>query len=233
MMEIYAVKIRGKSDIQHISRFINHLSVEKQEGIKKFRRQEDALRTVIGDILVRINACSKLGIVNKDIIYEKNEYGKPYIKGYNKFCFSISHSYEWVVCAINDFPLGIDIERIKPIDLKVAERIYSKHEVSEMEKRDIPLRLAFFYDLWTLRESYVKAIGTGFHLPFDSFSFKFYDENRVELVTNKRSDDYYFRKYNIDDNYRMAVCSQTDDFPVDIIYKNLDETFDKPLLMGK
>lgn len=230
MIEISAVKLKDMKDTELLNRLIVHLSEDKQNRVKRFRNTEDALRTVVADILVRVNACDKLGIKNKDIIFNNNKYGKPYLEGYKEFCFNISHSCEWVVCAVHNLPVGIDIEINKPIDLKIAERFYSKHEFNELISRDDSQRAALFYDLWTLRESYVKAVGMGFYIPFSSFSFLIDSDNGIELVTDSEPDNYYFRLYDIDSNYKMAVCSRTNEFPRNIILKELDKTFDKPLL---
>ena len=230
MIEVYAVKLKHFMDTQLLNRFLLHLSEEKRNRINNFHKIEDAKRTLIADILVRISACNKLGIKNKDMIFEKNEYGKPYLKGFNDFCFNISHSYEWIVCAIHNYPVGIDIEIIRPIDLTIAERFYSRHEFNEILNREDSKRIGLFYDLWTLRESYVKAIGMGLYMPFDSFSFNIYDDYRIELIKEFTSIEYYFKRYNIDEKYKMAVCSSTKEFPQNVIFKEIDETFDKSLL---
>ncbi|MCL0028295.1 hypothetical protein M1M88_01070 [Peptococcaceae bacterium] len=45
--------------------------------------------------------------------FVENDYGKPFLKNTNDLYFNVSHSGEWVVCAIHHHPIGIDIEQVK------------------------------------------------------------------------------------------------------------------------
>ncbi len=71
---------------------------------------------MIGELLVRTLTNKKLKIGNERIVWGKNHYGKPYLNGYPNYYFNISHSGEFVVCAISNNPVGIDIEQIKQIE---------------------------------------------------------------------------------------------------------------------
>ena len=44
--------------------------------------------------------------------FEKNQYGKPYLSEHPDFYFNISHSGEYVLCAIDNNPIGVDIEEV-------------------------------------------------------------------------------------------------------------------------
>lgn len=108
-MKIYAVEI---SDITEevLNKLCLFIDPEKEYKIKRLVNKKDKIRTLIGEILIRTIVIEELGIINKHIIFEKNKYGKPYLKGYENFNFNISHSGKFVVCAIDDKSIGIDIE---------------------------------------------------------------------------------------------------------------------------
>lgn len=60
------------------------------------------------------------------IVFQTEGNGKPVVRHIPSFHFNLSHSGDWVVCAIDDAPVGIDIEEIKPIDLAIAKRFFQQ-----------------------------------------------------------------------------------------------------------
>ena len=86
-----------------------------------------------------------------------NEHGKPYIKGGPYF--SISHCKEGIAVAVNDQPIGIDIEAIRHAEQDLIERTMNADErlaISDERDRD-----RVFTRLWTQKEAVVKMLGTG------------------------------------------------------------------------
>ncbi|MCC5468315.1 4'-phosphopantetheinyl transferase superfamily protein [Pelosinus sp. Bkl1] len=137
----------------------------------------------------------------KDIVIKKNKYGKPFLQYYPEFQFNISHSEELIVCAINNSQVGIDVEKVKDVDgIKLTKRFFSNEEYEEIRQEKIG-----FFELWTLKESYIKAIGKGLFLPLDSFTIKKQDDKI--LLKSVFSHVVDFRQYNIYPDYKLAVCS--------------------------
>ncbi|MFE9275693.1 4'-phosphopantetheinyl transferase family protein [Paenibacillus glucanolyticus] len=159
MINVYAINIFSckLNEIQY-NNLLSCLQLDKQERIRRFHHRDDAIRTLIADLLVRSIISSELGIENQDVKFDKNEYGKPYLRSHQHFNFNISHSGKWVVCATSSYPIGVDIEYIKPIDFDIARRFFSYDEYRQLDMCNREQRLSFFYDLWTLKESYIKAI---------------------------------------------------------------------------
>ncbi|WP_371410601.1 4'-phosphopantetheinyl transferase family protein, partial [Bacillus pseudomycoides] len=98
---------------------LNFVSVEKRKKIGRYVKKDDAYRTLLGDTLIRSVICKQHKTSNQDIRYEYNHYGKPAWEGSDYFFFNISHSGNWIVCIVNNAPVGIDIERICPIEIDV------------------------------------------------------------------------------------------------------------------
>lgn len=205
MIEVCAVNcIEGLSESQ-FNRLLSVLDKDKQARVNRFVKHGDALRTLIADILARLMICSRLDILPHKIEFNCNAYGKPCLKANNAIHFNASHSENWIVCAIDDKPLGIDIEHIKPIDLHIAERFFSVEENKALECTANDKKLEYFYDLWTLKESYIKALGKGLSIPLDSFAILKY-EDRIVLKRTVDTNTYYFRQYAVDGNYKLSVC---------------------------
>ncbi len=205
MIEICAVNCtEGLNKIQ-FNRLLPAVDKDKQIRIGRFVKYEDAMRTLLADILTRLMICTRLDIPPHKIEFNCNAYGKPCLKTNNTIHFNASHSENWIVCAIDARPLGIDIEHIKPIDLHIAEKFFSVEENKALEYTAKDKKLEYFYDLWTLKESYIKALGKGLSIPLDSFSILKY-EDRIVLKSTVDTDTYYFRQYAVDGNYKLSVC---------------------------
>ncbi len=86
--------------------------------------------------------------------WKYNEHGKPYIE--NGPYFSISHCQAGIAVAIDDQPIGIDIETIRHAKEDLIERTMSEAERVGMDDRK-------FTRLWTQKEAVVKAAGTGIY----------------------------------------------------------------------
>lgn len=225
-MEIIAVNLNDFLPKNKFDVLMSYVASEKYKKICKFRKYEDAQRSLIGDILIRYMLCKKLNIENQKLIFNSNEYGKPLLVNYNGFYFNLSHSGEWVVCCVDDFEIGIDIEEIKPIDMSIAEHFFSKKEfINLMCKKEFE-RESYFYDLWTLKESYIKTLGKGLAIPLDSFNICI-DVNNITVCSMEKLDNYYFKQYYVDKSYKLAVCSAGKEFTDEIKIININELYEK------
>jgi len=89
--------------------------------------------------------------------FNYNEHGKPYIEGGPYF--SISHCKEGIAVAVDEKPVGIDIESIRKADKDLIERVMYAREQSMIANAADPDRE--FTRLWTQKEAIVKWRGTG------------------------------------------------------------------------
>ena len=89
--------------------------------------------------------------------FEYNEHGKPFIEG--GLHFSISHCKEGIAVVVDDEPVGIDIEHIRPASDDLIERVMNEEEQRLIAEASAPDRA--FTKLWTQKEAIVKAQGVG------------------------------------------------------------------------
>ncbi|MGE7184506.1 4'-phosphopantetheinyl transferase family protein [Peribacillus sp. NPDC006672] len=234
-MDIYAVNITSELEVNLYEKFFSFVAEDKARRILRLINRKDKIRTLIGDILIRSAACDHLQISNEDIQFEYNHYGKPRLKDWHQFHFNVSHSGDWVVAAVDERPIGIDIERVNSIDcLGIAERFFSKTEYQWLRTQDLGRRLDCFYKLWTLKESYLKIIGAGLSIPLDSFSFiiKKNDDIHIDVGIDKR-EDKYLRLFSIDNNHIMSICSENDPATSRIVFRNYGELYNKIIRVAK
>lgn len=128
-----------------------------------------------------------------EIEYSYGRLGKPYLQ--KKFCcFSLSHSGEYVFCAVSDREIGADIQRCLPRkDHNLEKRFFSERERLLLEGRSGEERENLFYRLWTKKEAYGKLTGDGIG-------------QAVGMDTEALSDRVSFEEWQLPGQYCMAVC---------------------------
>lgn len=113
--------------------------------------------SLAGKALAKNAISQEFNIDKEDIIFKKTPKGKPYTES-AEVEFSISHSKDIVVCAISDKPVGIDIEKIRKVNLNVAKRLFAPDEQEYIFQECTQQR---FFEVWTRKEAYVKLLGYG------------------------------------------------------------------------
>lgn len=211
MVETFVLNIDNDITIYEFNKLLSFVSREKKERIMRFYKFEDAQRTLLGDILARYAIYKRLGLRNHDLIFSINEYGKPILTEPKGIYFNISHSGNWVVCAIDEKQVGIDIEQITQIDLKIAERFFSSNEYLSIINQPNEIRQEFFYKLWTLKEAYIKAVGKGLSMPLDSFSIMITNDE-INILENGKISGYSSFQICLNDNTFLAICSLSKEF---------------------
>ena len=168
-MEWYKIDINDCADEQFWY-WYNLMSENKKSRVDKYRFEDAKKRTVFGEMLAK-KAISQMCKINEnEIVFVQHADSKPYAKDIDVH-FSISHSKDMVVCAVSEKPIGIDIEKIRPINLSIAKRVCTDDELLELFGRvpkeddfgytDNAQVLTSFFKLWCAKEAYVKCIGKG------------------------------------------------------------------------
>lgn len=225
-MDIYSVNIRDGLDGETFNKVLHYLNREQRDKIAKFTLPKDGLRSLIGIILAKKVISYRLHCKLQDVIFTKNEYGKPLLKDVENLHFNISHSEDWVVCAVDVDEIGADIEKIRHIDVvDISKRFFSSDEHQAIAACADRRRLDLFYELWTLKESYIKSRGTGLSTPLNTFSITIHNSNDVRIQTHETQQRRYsFKLYDTDSEYKLAVCStgHPHQFPDDAIMIDLE-----------
>lgn len=205
IVQIKALSIPQYIDSSVYNNLLNIVSDFKRDRIGRFVKKEDAYRSLLSDVLVRLYIASKIDRTPDEIVFLYNSFGKPYVDYNFGIHFNVSHSGRWIVCAFAGYPVGIDIEEIKPIDLLgIGKRIFSDAENQIIKESCRPLH--DFYELWSLKESYVKAVGTGLTKEFKSFTISKIANSCSVVLDQAEFGSYYAKTLEFDVKYKCAVC---------------------------
>ena len=168
-MKWYKYDIRDLTQEEY-EQWYSLMSFKKKQRVDRLRFMDDKKRTVAGEMLARKAIAEWCHVSEEDIKFGLSEYGKPFAIGLDVE-FNISHSGDLVVCAVDNKPVGIDIERIRPMDLNLIQPICMEKEIEyilvDNLRENIFCKitndsvLSRFFEAWTLKEAYGKLMGTG------------------------------------------------------------------------
>ncbi|PJN90941.1 4'-phosphopantetheinyl transferase family protein [Bacillus sp. mrc49] len=208
MVEVYICTLPAKRSEGDLDELFAHVSTKRQVRLKRYHKVDDAYRSLIGDLLLRCILEKRYGLVRGDLEVETNAYGKPFLSKHPSIHYNISHSGEYVVCAFHDAEVGVDIEKNGPFDLELAKGFFTEEEYAEVW--GVGDRLSAFYDMWTLKESYIKAVGKGLSIPLRAFNVSRNGMDDIQLTDvrrNKPIADYTCKQFRVDSEYSLAVCA--------------------------
>lgn len=159
--------------------FLPHERIEK--ATKLAQKNDQLLSLAVGYLLYKFNE-------NQEIKYTSE--GKPYIEGKQ---ISISHSGEYAIYAEDIYPIGIDIQNIKPINVDFINYTSSKKERNLIKNEED------FFLHWTKKESILKCLGTGINTHLDNVP---YQDGLVSYRLKK-----FYVQSTIFQEYAIAVTS--------------------------
>ena len=212
MNVIYAVNIDGFD--KRFDDALWNLSEANQKEVLRFKQKKDRHRKLVSMLLLHYLAKKHLEVSDYSVL--TNEFGKPFLKNYPEFQFNISHSGDWVVASVANKPVGIDVEVINEIKdfMGIAARFYSDQEYEHLTQCKEDFRLDMFFDIWTKKESLIKAVGKGLSISLKSFTVPF----SIDGCVNYSGIDWYISApVFCDKKYKIALCSSE---PLNPIVKN-------------
>lgn len=200
------------------------MSKERRISADRYKNEEDKIRCIVAGKLLQYSVFEKMisdsgalsgavedkkAFLKNDLETDKNQYGKPFVKGSENFQFNISHSGNWVVLGYSSKPIGVDIERIRHDEeiKKIAKRYFTPNEISFVFEKEeyIPQRFA---EIWTGKESYLKYLGTGIRKALNSFDVL--ELKKKGLFGERFHDEYYLSCFPTEDAPEICVIEYDD-----------------------
>ena len=137
--------------------------------------------------------CHALGFV--PAAFSHGKHGKPSI---DRHSFNMSHTRGAVAVIVGNGTVGVDIECIRKHPERVCKRVFTDAENHFIRQSANPD--AAFFKLWTLKESYIKALGSGFSFPPINVEFNF-DSGIICSDSN-----FSFETHTVD-AFQISACA--------------------------
>ena len=177
-------------------RLYEKASPERKQRADRYRRQEDKLRCVTADALLK----TALGM--DAFCIAKHGSGKPYIQSREGFYYNLSHSGRYVVIAWGDSEVGVDVQQQ---DGSVKIQALAKRFFTEGEQVYIQQDLPRFYEIWTKKESYLKYTGEGLRRELSSFSVL------------APEDGIRYHHQTLEGGYSLSLCTTEPDYTFELL----------------
>ena len=193
------------------------LSDDEKQRAASFRFDKHRHRFITGRGTIREILADKGKCPPQAIGFDLNQYGKPALdepESIRRIQFNASSSASTGAIAISDgIPLGFDIEKIKPgssadYDL-IVKNEFTDDENHWYEKHDKLDRIRVFFELWTCKEAYLKALGIGLSGKLDSFSIDLQGQGpsiSYTALENSRQSELSLYQLNVTDEFVACLA---------------------------
>lgn len=195
------------------------LSADEKERANKFMFVKDKIRYIAGRGVLRILLGRYLDIPAKEvqILYEAK--GKPFVD--SELEFNLSNTQDMAVAAFNwSNIIGVDIEYAqKEIEFsKIAKRFFSPEESKLVINAKPEAQAQYFYNCWTRKEAFIKALGDGLSFPLDQFVVNCQPDVKARLLATKWNEEevklWMLEAFEIGEEFIGALAAKSPEMKV-------------------
>lgn len=200
-MKILLAKVNTELPYAQYAHLETLLPKARIEQISRYRFDADKIRSLAAGVMLHRELelyCREKQLDMQTVTVVTGEHGKPYLEGATDFYFSISHAGEYVALAVDDEPVGLDVEKLQH-RVNVAKRFYSEREQEAILQAQGPE--IEFTKIWTAKEAFLKYTGKGLADPLaeiDVLNLEFLQEKKVAFSGMPVGDGTYY----------LTVCSE-------------------------
>lgn len=203
------------SDDQKRRALFGLLTDDEAQRAARYRFDKHRNRFITGRGSIREILADRGNCSPRAIVFALNDYGKPSLdqpEPMRHMQFNASSSEATGAIAIsNGIPLGLDIERIKPDGCRdydaIVKNEFARDEYLWYRRHAGSERVRIFFEMWTCKEAYLKALGIGLSGKLDGFTISLDgDEPRVGRTDLERGGDSRLSLYRLNIGAGFAAC---------------------------
>jgi len=157
-----------------------------RERAKAFHFEDHRRRFIVRRGLMRIELARVSGLEPDRLRFTEGEQGKPGLLNAPELRFNLSHDEDLALLVMSrEAEIGCDIERIDPARARrdIAQRFFSPQEFATLAALPEAQWAEAFFNCWTRKEAYIKALGIGLSYPLDSFTVSLVPGDTPRLIS--------------------------------------------------
>ncbi|MBN1552250.1 4'-phosphopantetheinyl transferase superfamily protein [bacterium] len=167
-IEVFSLRLEADDSVLNLLR--KRLSRSELHRADTYASAIDRNRFIIRRAVLREQLSLRCGLPMHRIVFQYSEFGKPYLASPDtSLVFNCSHSGNIAIIAISRKVdcLGVDVEQIRFLaDMEDAmETVFSYEEIQKINRVSTDRKPEMFFTLWTRKEAYLKALGSGLSTP--------------------------------------------------------------------
>jgi 4'-phosphopantetheinyl transferase len=217
-IDLWYTPVAKACDRPLLERYRALLAADEAQQARRFVFDKHRHQYLVTRGLVRTALSHYFDIEPRDWVFVKDRFGKPHVAGPIELplAFNISHSEGLVICGVAALPmLGVDVEHIdrETATLTIAKRFFAVPEVEYLGSVDEADRRETFFQIWTLKEAYIKARGKGFSMPLGDFAFQFTTgaPAGIAFLADLQDDPRLWQFVQLQlASYRLAIAARCD-----------------------
>jgi len=221
---VFIADVRILNDPRRLAVVIKAVSKQRREKAERLKTP-DAKALAVGAEMLLKKAVEQVYGIYEPLEIKVGADGKPLLTDYPEIFFNLSHSGHYVVCGLGARPVGVDIQKMGHPNLKLARRFFAPSEADWLFSLPEKKQTRAFYDLWALKEAYMKYTGKGFRLPMHAFQIDCQKEESINsemaILTDGKRMPVMTKNYPILENYVLWAVSEPSDFQEKIEWINL------------
>lgn len=186
--EVHVWRAFLEQEESHINELARTLSENELLKAKSFYFQKDQRRFVVTHGILRKILGWYLNIEPKRLKFSYGRHGKPTLTGVtdgHSLCFNMSHSHSLALFAFTwGRKIGVDVEYVRsmPDAEEIADRFFSPQENAVFRRVPAGKKLEAFFNCWTRKEAFLKAVGDGLSRSLDSFEVSLFPGEPAQLL---------------------------------------------------
>ncbi|MBI1790832.1 MAG: 4'-phosphopantetheinyl transferase superfamily protein [Acidobacteria bacterium] len=185
-MEVHLWYVRLEGSAECEGAFFQTLSPDEKVRARGFHFERLRKTYTLARGVLRALAGSYLDTPAAGIEFRYGPNGKPSLARADcRLRFNLSRSGDLAIYAFaRDCELGVDVEELRPMPglERIAAEFFCPEECADLAVVDESSRERAFFNCWTRKEAYIKALGDGLSLPLDSFRVSLHPEQPAALL---------------------------------------------------
>lgn len=215
-VQVYVCPVsRVPQDHMVLSHYLGFLSSAEKLRYDQYHPKAARL-FLISRVLVKTVLADELRISPHQVNIQLHPNGKPFVQGSKAVYFNLTHSADVIILAVTEEgEIGVDIEQVdREFEWMRVDSVLAPIEIEWIKENELTDPFSVyqrFFQIWTLKEAYIKCTGEGMSRHLKKLNFHVLPEHIQFLdSTNdaRKTEEYYFESYIYDSHFIFSICLQ-------------------------